>query len=226
VSLVEAVAERLRSLIVQGGFQAGDRLPSEMELRRQLQVSRPVLREAVNRLAAVGLLSVRHGSGTYVAGREWLSSCTKLAGSSMAIAPRGLLQFVEFRRVIEGYAARRAAAIAEPDQVAALEQLLEEALDAAREETTQAIEADFRFHCMLVEIGGNPLMRNVMELLHEFILASMARTQPVAMGDPETISIHRAIMEAVKDHSPEAAEQAIHAHMDLVAKRLEALPGE
>ena len=223
--LVQAVTEQLRRLIVHGDLCSGDRLPSEAKLMKQLCVSRPVLREAISQLAAVGLLSVRHGSGTYVARREWLSSCTKLAGSAMAIEPRELLQFVEFRRVLESYAARKAAEVAEPEQVAVLEQTLDEALGAARQGSKRAMEADFRFHCMLVETGGNRLMRSLLELLHEFIMVSMMRTHPPATADPESAVIHRAIVKAIRDRSPEAAEQAVLAHMDLLAKRLEAAPG-
>jgi len=222
VPLVDAVAERLRLMIVEGGFSSGDRLPSELELMKKWQVSRPVLREAVNRLAAVGLLTVRHGSGTFVAEREWLSTCTKLVGSSMAIGPRELLQFVEFRRVLESYAARKAALVAEPGQVEALSQALEEALGVAARRSPEAMEADFRFHCMLVEIGGNPLMRSLLELLHEFSMAGMKRTQPAAMSDPQGADIHRAIVKAIRDRSPGAAERAVHAHMDLLITRLEA----
>lgn len=86
--------------------------------------------------------------------------------------------------------------------------------------------ADFRFHCMLVEIGGNKLMRNVMELLQEFIMVSMMRAQPIVWVDPEGAGVHRAIMRAIRDRSPEAAEQAVHAHMDLLAKRLAAVDGD
>lgn len=229
VPLVETVTQHLRALILDGGFQAGDRLPSEAGLMRQLQVSRPVLREAVNRLAAIGLLSVRHGSGTYVAGREWLSSCTKLAGSSLVIGPKELLQFIEFRRVIESYAAPRAAKLITPEQEAELARLYERAVHLVPCSYEEGVEADLRFHTMLIEIGGNPLMRNIMELLHEFSLASMMRTQPGAMlsaaGSPEftsaSVEIHAAILSAIHSHSPEAAEQAIHAHMDLVVERLQ-----
>lgn len=228
VPLVESVAAHLRELIVGGGFQAGDRLPSEAGLMRQLQVSRPVLREAVNRLAAIGLLSVRHGSGTYVAGREWLSSCTKLAGSSLVIGPRELLQFVEFRRVIEAYAAPRAAELITPAQLTELERLFETAMHIRPCAFREGVEADLRFHGMLIEIGGNALMRNIMELLHEFALASMMRTQPSAMLSAEgaqehnslSLRVHSNIMQAIRDRSPQAAEKAIHAHMDLVAERL------
>ena len=144
----------------------------------------------------------------------------------MAIEPRELLQFLEFRRVVEGYAARRAAAAAEPNQVAALDRLLEEALNMMPQGSSEAMLADFRFHCTLVEIGGNKLMRNVMELLQEFIMVSMMRAQPIVWVDPEGAGVHRAIMRAIRDRSPEAAEQAVYAHMDLLAKRLAAVDGD
>lgn len=223
-SMVEAVTEKLRRFIVQNSLCSGDRLPSEAELMKRLRVSRPVLREAINRLAAIGLLSVRQGSGTFIAQREWLSSCMKLAGSAMTIEPRELLQFVEFRRVIESYAARNAAQTAKPEHVDALERTLEEALDVADHGSQKAMEADFRFHCLLVEIGGNRLMCNLLELLHEFILEGMKRTQPAAMIDPQSAAIHRAIVQGIRDRSPTAAEQAILAHMNLLAQRLHEAP--
>ena len=221
-SLVQAVADELRRLIVESGLHAGDRLPSEAALLKRLRVSRPVLREAISRLAAVGLLSVRHGSGTFVGGREWLSNCVKLAGSAMTIEPRELLQFVELRRALESHAARKAATVASPEQVAALEQNLEEAVCIAMQGSEQAMEADFRFHCMLVEVGGNPLMRSLLELLHEFILAGMVRTLPAVLVDPQSAAIHRAIVKAIAKHKPDEAAQAVLAHMDLLATRLEA----
>lgn len=224
-SMVQEVTEKLRRFIVHGDLSSGDRLPSETQLLAQLRVSRPVLREAINRLAAIGLLSVRHGSGTFVARRDWLSSCMKMAGSAMTIEPRELLQFVEFRRVLESYAARKAAEVAKPEQVTALDQTLRETLDAADRGSQSAMEADFRFHCLLVEIGGNRLMRGLLELLQEFIMAGMMRTQQDAMADPESAVIHRSILQAIRNHSPNSAEEAVLAHMDLLAKRLETASG-
>jgi GntR family transcriptional repressor for pyruvate dehydrogenase complex len=196
-------------------------------------VSRPVLREAVNRLAAIGLLSVRHGSGTYVAGKEWLSSCTKLAGSSLVIGRQEMLQFIEFRRVIESYAAPRAATMITLPQEGELEKLFETAVGIVPRTFEEGVEADLRFHGLLIEIGGNPLMRNIMELLHEFAVASMMRTQPEAMLNTATAQAHNSasykvhadIMAAIRQHSPEAATKAIHAHMDLVVERLTASEG-
>ena len=117
----QQVAARIRDVIDKGQFEAGARLPSEAELAGQLQVSRSVLREAVSRLEAQGVLNVRRGKGMYVGDRGSLSSCVRLVQSALTIATKDLMQVAELRRGIEVQAARLAA------QRAAVEQALEKA---------------------------------------------------------------------------------------------------
>ena len=66
-TLTQEAFDQLVSYIQDGTLNPGDALPSQQELARQLSVSRPVLREAMQRLEAAGLIEIRHGSGTYVA---------------------------------------------------------------------------------------------------------------------------------------------------------------
>ena len=72
-------------------------------------VSRTVLREAISRLEAIGLLTVRRGRGMFIGDRHSLANCVRLVRSAMAITPGDLVQFTEFRRAVECYAAQRAA---------------------------------------------------------------------------------------------------------------------
>ena len=65
-NLVEKVFETLRDNILSGQFQDGERLPPQESLGEQLGVSRTVIREALNKLATLGLVDIRQGSGTYV----------------------------------------------------------------------------------------------------------------------------------------------------------------
>ena len=65
--LYERVLSRLTAQIADGVLKPGDRLPSERELARRLQVSRPVVREAIGALQNERLVWTRHGAGTYVA---------------------------------------------------------------------------------------------------------------------------------------------------------------
>src|SRR5262249_42001829 len=122
-SLVDTVAERVRSLIERGELKTGDRLPTEAELAGQLGVSRTVLREALGRLEYLGLLTIQRGRGMFVGDRGSIANCVKLLASALAIAPRELLIFNEFREGIECIAARRAAGRATAEDLAELEAL-------------------------------------------------------------------------------------------------------
>src|SRR5687767_9866542 len=66
-SLADDLARRIRQLIQQRKHKAGDRLPSIAEMARMFGVGAPTLREALKKLETVGVVTIRHGSGVYVA---------------------------------------------------------------------------------------------------------------------------------------------------------------
>ncbi|OAI45023.1 hypothetical protein AYO44_13245 [Planctomycetaceae bacterium SCGC AG-212-F19] len=218
-SLADVVVERVRDLIDRERLQAGDRLPGEMELVRQLQVSRPVLREALGRLETLGLIRVQRGRGIFVADRASLAGCAQLIRSAMAISPRDLLKYAEVRWGIECYAARRAAELATPEDLAELEKLLDQMDDPDRE-YLDAIRLDFQFHRKLIDIAGNELMQNIMEVIHELVMAGMMHTTPKPRDRGWSQPLHRAILDAVRSANPEVAEEAMRAHMEAVVRRL------
>lgn len=218
-SLVDTVVERLRALITEGHLRSGDRLPTEAELIRQLEVSRTVLREAIGRLEIVGLVSVRGSRGMFVGEPGNLSSCVKMMRSAMAISPRELIQFTEFRRAIECDAVRVAAKRASARDIAELELLCEE---IRRDDLpyAEAFRLDLRFHRKLLALTGNELMHNVMDVVQEFVMASIQEGAP-ARRDPEvTYQGHQAIVAALRAGDPDAAEQAMRHHLDLVLETL------
>ncbi len=218
-SRVDTVALRIRELVESGNLSAGDRLPSEPELVGKLKVSRTVLREAISRLETIGLLSVVRGRGTFVGDRASLSLSAKLLRSALAISPRDLLKVAEFRRAMECYCARQAAKLATPAQVSQLQDLYEQMM-ACKSDMTEAMRLDFRFHLAIVAISGNELMRNVMEVLQEFILAGMVQTLNKNGAPSPRRDQHLAILEAIRAGDPAAAEQAMTEHMDLLDNRL------
>ena len=218
-SLVEEVARRLRSLVENGDLQPGEKLPSEPELVGKLRVSRTVLREAISRLESVGLLNVRRGSGTFVGDRGSLAATTRLVRSAMTISPRDLLKVAEFRRAIESQCSYHAAERITDAQSAELKKCYE-AMVAAKDDLEKGMRRDFEFHLRIVEIGGNELMRNTLEVLQEFVFAAMVQTLeqpglPQPEGDP-----HLALLKAITAKNPEKAQAAAAAHMDLVDARL------
>jgi GntR family transcriptional regulator, transcriptional repressor for pyruvate dehydrogenase complex len=220
-SLADIVAQRIRELIEREQLRAGDQLPGEQELLQQLQVSRPVLREALARLESVGLVTIQRGRGMFVGDRAGLACCAELVRSALAIAPRDLLKYAEVRWAIECYAARRAAELATPEDLAELEALLEQ-MDRADQDYLESIRIDFQFHRKLIDIAGNEVMQNMMEVIHAFVMAGMVHTTPQPRDRTWSRPLHRGILDAVRSANPEAAEEAMRAHMEAVVGRLKA----
>ncbi|MES2791966.1 MAG: FadR/GntR family transcriptional regulator [Planctomycetota bacterium] len=220
-STVDQVVDRILAVIKQHHLLPGMRLPGELELVEQLQVSRPALREALARLDSMGLVSIQRGRGTFVGDRGSLANCVQLVRSALTISPRELLTYAELRSAIEVQAVRQAAERATAEDITVLEELLRELNDFDRP-YDQALEIDFRFHRKLVDIAGNELMQNVMEVIYEFVLAQMARTTPLPRDNDLGHRLHNEIVEAIRQRDPDAAERAMRTHMQAVLNRLTA----
>src|SRR5262245_55546490 len=210
-SLVGEVVDRLRKIVEEEGLSAGDRLPTEAQLISKLLVSRTVLREAVGRLETLGLIDVRHGQGMFVGARNGLESCVRLARSAMAISNRDLKQFADLRCAIEYHAVRQAADLANPEQIAELEAMVEE-IACEQQTFEQAMSVDFAFHRRLVEVAGNPLTLDLFCMLQEFILAGMQKVSIRPRDYQGAYRVHRPIFEAIRAADPDAAEVAMRKH--------------
>ena len=86
----------------------------------------------------------------------------------------------------------------------------------------EALRFDLQFHRKLIDITGNEVIRNLMEVIHEFVRASMMHTTPKPRDRNWSRPLHRAILDAVRSANPDAAEEAMRAHMEAVVRRLKA----
>ncbi len=223
-SLVSEVVTLLRDVIETKGLDPGDRLPTEAELVKSLEVSRPVLREAISQLESLGLVRVRRGLGMFVGDRDSLAGCLKLARTAMVVTPRDLTQFADLRSALEHHGARRAAERATETDVAELEALCDE-MDRPDLPYEEAIGVDFAFHRKLIEITGNELMLNVISVLQQFIGEAMLQTMPRPRDRSVSRRLHRAILEAVRNGDADAAEGAMREHMEVTRARLQKAAG-
>jgi len=216
----DLVVERLARVIKDRKLSAGERLPGEHELVEQLKVSRPVLREALARLQSMGLVDIQRGRGTFVGSATSLANCVRLLRSAVTISPQELRSYAELRSAIEIQAARQAAERATEEDVAELSALLKR-LDDDELPYAEALELDFQFHRKLLDVAGNSLMQNLMEVIYEFVLTQMARTTPSQRDNQLGRRLHKAILSAVRNQDPDAAARAMQQHMQAVLKRLE-----
>ena len=215
----DLVVERIAQVIRERKLSAGERLPGEHELVEQLRVSRPVLREALARLQSMGLIDIRRGRGTFVGNATSLANCVRLLRSAVTISPQELRSYAELRSAIEVQAARQAAERATDDDIAELAAFVRR-LDDDDLPYPEALELDFQFHRKVLEVAGNPLMQNLMEVIYEFVLTQMARTTPSPRDNQLGRRLHKAILTAVRNHDPDAAAKAMQQHMQAVLKRL------
>jgi GntR family transcriptional repressor for pyruvate dehydrogenase complex len=222
--------------IVAGRRPPGSALPHEVELAERFGFSRGVAREALRALEERGLATVRHGSKTTVnPPGDWDLFDPDVLAAALAgpDAVRALGEYLECRRVIETEAAGLAAERATPEQLAALEQRLDDMRRAVRTRPARAQEAAYRaaavaFHAALVQVTGN---RPLAVLVQRIDAALPAAGYPPARPGyrrARAIPEHEAILAAVRARDAKAARAAVAAHLDTVegplrehARRLE-----
>lgn len=218
----DGVVRQIESLILEGVLGAGDRLPGERELARRLDVSRPILREALKPLEARGLLVTRHGGGTYVAdiiGEVFSGPVREL----IATHSKATADYFEYRREIESIAADYAARRATADDRALLGHIMER-MDAAydKDDFDEEAALDVEFHSAVSDCAHNIVLlhtlRSCYRLLEDGVFYNRAMIYRLPNARQALLDQHRAICEAVMKGDPAAARTAAVSHIDYVEK--------
>ncbi len=168
--------------ILSGRLTEGSRLPPETELCGMFGVSRPVVRQALQRLRADGLLRARQGAGTWVMARP----PEHLARFASPGDVPALMRCIEARLPLEEAAARLAAERRTPDQLARIT-AAHDAFAAAAGAGGMTAERDFAFHRGIAEATGNEVFPALLAGLHAAVLGFMG----VALGLTRTGSAER-----------------------------------
>lgn len=208
-TLTEQTADRIVEFIIEQGMTEGDRLPSEGELAKRLDVSRTTTREAVRMLASRNILEARQGSGLYISKNTGISK-DPLGFLFIRDKEKLVEDLLEFRLLVEPRIAARAAQNAGPGQAEELEALAEAVEGRIRSGLPHERE-DNAFHAKLGELSGNVVFPNLAPIISGAISMFIGLTQ--ARLKEETISSHRAIVEAVRRGDAAAASDAMTLHL-------------
>ncbi|MFE1763679.1 FadR/GntR family transcriptional regulator [Streptomyces angustmyceticus] len=211
VNAMEVVLRDLRGAIERGDYAVGDKLPSEAELGQRFEVSRSVVREALRAMQALGLTASRAGKGTYVASSGATDDPTFGAYSARDL--------VEARRHVEVPVAAYAAARRTQDDLDLLEGLLVRM--ERQTDTTAWVALDTLFHISIAQSAGNPVFRKVIEEIRDALARQSTFLDMLARDRREQSNReHRAIVEAIIEHSEEDAVRAMTAHLEHVERAL------
>ena len=199
------LAAVIREAVYKGQYVPGQRL-IEADLCSQYGASRSVVRTALQELANEGLVEVQRHRGARV----------RLVSLAEAI------EITEVRRVVEGLIAARAAERATPAQISELRQVGDAMQQAAEHlDALGYAQLNARVHALVRQISGHGTASAIIERLRGQLVRHQFRLE-LEPGRPAAISLnqHRKIIEAVAAGDPDAAERAMHEHLDDVLRAL------
>lgn len=211
--LADQLYGQLLEKIVSGHLMEGDKLPSENEISRAFNVSRPVIREALLRLQADGLVYSRQGAGSFVKARPPEGLIKFAQPSDVA----GLLRCFEARIPIEGAAAALAAQRATPEDIASIESSLIE-LEAALHSEANAHQADFAFHMAVAKATRNDIFVTILTSLNTSItMGIQVNLNLTQSGSPDRLQKvceeHQAIFDAISTGDANGADLLMRYHL-------------
>jgi GntR family transcriptional repressor for pyruvate dehydrogenase complex len=212
----DALASRLEEELVGDGMRPGTKLPSERQLAVRFGVSRPFVREALRSLVERGLIEISPGRGAFVRALRVSDAARPLDAfyRRQNATPRDL---VEARLMLEREAAGLAAERAEPDELEAMERVLERF-----ERTGDLIErgrCDIAFHALIARMSHNPVIETMFSSIASLTFELMLRSLSDPAVSREGLPYHREIADAIKARDPDRARAAIEGHL-VIARRL------
>lgn len=210
--LAERVYHMLYARISNGDYAANSKLPPEVNLSEEFGVSRPVLRTALERLRAEGLVYSRQGAGSYVRAPQG-----QALGFAKVETIADIQRCYEFRINLETEAAGLAAQRRSDDNLKSMEEALR-LMDAATLSHQHREDADFAFHLAVAAGARNHYFEASMRALREHIAVGMKMHGKSLMSDgpkglQDVFKEHSAIFTAIKAHNVEAARTLMRDHL-------------
>lgn len=215
------VARHLLDRISERGLRPGDTVDSEVQICKEMQVSRGSVREAYRLLAALGVLEIGSGRRPRVLATN-PTALTEIFGHALQTAHATPVHVMELRRGIEMQTAQLAARFATDAQRLRLRDLARE-MRAALHDDARRIAADLAIHETLAEASGNPLNSLVLTALHDAITRSLHDDYTAQRSETELVRIidaHEAIIDRVCDRDAVGAAAAMSCHFDLSVNSL------
>ena len=225
-SLAKQIAEMIRQSITDGRLKADDQLPTEDELAKQFQVSRPTIREALKRLAAQSLIRSRRGpaGGTFVnrpSHEEVSSNLTTATALLVSLGEFEVPEVLEARHELEVTCAR----LATERNSEAEREIMAKEIETQKRSALSDVDfcaSDVRFHRAMADASHNPVLQFVM-------FAVIEALQPIEnmavfrfRERKEIVKQHEKMLKALQARDCEAAIAAVTEQTVYLRERFDA----
>lgn len=217
VKISDKVYEQLRDMIYRGELRAGEKLMSERDMALALNVGRPTVREAIQKLTEQGLIESRRGVGTFVLGEETRRSNKPLLqllnGQDFTI-----VELLEVRLVLESNSAVLAARRATEEDIRIIEQSLNRLLEAR--DLERNLDNELSFHMNIAFASKNIVQVHLMKSFYDVLYYGMNLAFPTLIKDEKldemTVDQHITIFNALKNRDPELAGKTMEKHIRVI----------
>ena len=214
--LSDHVLDRLKAMITSGEYPPGHALPSERELMASYGVGRPAIREAMQALANMGLITIKHGERARVrplSAKAAVGQIDLVAQLMLSASPTMLENLKDARRFFERGMVREAAQKADPADIEELGQLVEEQA-AVVGDAEAFIAADRRFHGKIAAISRNAIFDAVSEAMLGWLRDHQVEPSATIAQRRLALQAHAAIVNSIKARDPDGAEAALLRYLD------------
>ncbi|ATC93563.1 pyruvate dehydrogenase complex transcriptional repressor PdhR [Pseudoalteromonas tunicata] len=220
--LSDVILEQLENMILEGSLAAGQKLPPERELAKQFEVSRPSLREAIQKLEAKGLVTRRQGGGTYVK-NQLEGGMTDPLFELISKHPESQFDLLEFRHALEGIAAYYAALRGTATDYEKITRHFD-LIAAAESDLTAKAKAINGFHFSIAEASHNVVLLHLVRGMEALLEQNIVQNLTVLLEKPvvrNQLAQHRkGLLDAVINGEPDKARLASNAHLAFIEEAL------
>lgn len=213
VNVGEQVLLQLKKMLIDGEWAPGSKIPSENELAELFEVSRITVRQALQKLNALGLIETRLGDGSYVRNLDIGDSMNALI-PVMYLGDQSDAQVFEFRQIIETGCTKLAVNRATKKDIEELKIILAEMVRCKDNSDIKGFsKADLKFHFKIAQITRNALFIKTNSILQDVLEQSMD-TVIDKMGFENGIYYHQQIIRAFENRNEEEAVKMMNAHIE------------
>ena len=212
------VYEKCKSMIVQGTWEPGDKLPSESQLCEQLGVSRVSVRSALQSLEAQGYIEIRRGEGSFVKHFN-LSDQLDLLMPIFALDRKDILDVLKYRMVTEPSLMPYVIDNATEKDILSLEETLKK-MENSRDNMRKHAQLDEQFHIKLTEIVNNNVLSKIYGVLFEIFNSAWNEICTI-LGPDSGLIYHEKLLTAIKSGNKEEAEKIMREHVSTTYQQIE-----
>lgn len=213
------IVRRILDLIESGELLPGEKLPNELEIVRQTDVSRTSVREALSALELMGIITRLPGEGTFISKKAHVGHYTptnileKFLEDTEKV--NGSFEALEARMALEPSVTIMAARRAEPEQIERMENLLKDSTAALENNDIDLfLDLDRAFHIAIAEATNNDVIASISKNLLKQADVHMWRRYKEDMALwPKTIEAHRNILDAIREHDTQKAGFYAESHI-------------